>query len=104
MNRWKLAFWISFLMLLTVTAVGIYAIIDQGVTLTYMKESYADTENDLNYLSKIINETDLSKSKVQQALSKHDLYEHMNFKRDEISLHTISLVFKKGKLIKVIKP
>jgi hypothetical protein len=56
MNKWKVAFWVCFTTLILVLALGLYSIIDQGVTLTYMKDGYKDTENDLAILTKIINE------------------------------------------------
>ena len=59
-NKWRLAFWISILTLLVVIVIGLYSIIDQGVTITYMKDGYTNTENDLNSLVEIINETNLT--------------------------------------------
>ena len=32
----------------------LYSILDQGVTLTYMREGYKDTENDLQQISQVI--------------------------------------------------
>jgi hypothetical protein len=50
MNKWKIAFWCCLFFLLFVTGLSIYSIIDQGVTLTYQKEEFTDTENDLDNL------------------------------------------------------
>ena len=47
MNKWKIAFWCCLTLLVSVTVFSVYSIIDQGVTLTYQKEGYTDTENDL---------------------------------------------------------
>ena len=62
MNKWKIAFWVCFTVLLIVIAYGVYSIVEQAVTLTYQKEGYADTENDLENLIEIIKKTDLYKT------------------------------------------
>ncbi len=38
MNKWKIAFWVCFTSLILVLAFGLYSIIDQVTTLTYLKE------------------------------------------------------------------
>ena len=103
MNKWKIAFWVCLTTLLLATAFGVYCIIDQGVTLTYMKDGYTDTENDLENISKIISETDQSKSQIKKALTDHHLFEYMNFDKDTVSLDRVSLIFKDDKLFKVTK-
>ena len=103
MNKWKIAFWICFTVLLLVTAVGVYSIIDQAVTLTYQKEGYTDTENDLDNLIEIINKTDLTKTQIQNELKDHRLYEYMDFKKDTISLDRVLLIFNNNKLKSVTK-
>jgi hypothetical protein len=68
MNKWKIYFWACFAILIFVGVSMLYLIIDQGVSLSYMKEGYADTEEDLSNLTKIINETDLSKEQIRASL------------------------------------
>lgn len=103
MNKWKLAFGCCFTVLVIVTVVGIYSIIDQSVTLTYMKEGYTNTENDLESILNIINKTDQSKEQIKKVLKTHKLYEYMNFNNDTISLDRVTLIFKNDKLFKVSK-
>jgi hypothetical protein len=103
MNKWKIAFWICLTLLLLVTAFSTYSVIDQGVTLTYLKEGYTDTENDLDNISKIINETDLSKNQIKTALKQHHLFELMEFDKDTVSLDRVTLIFRDDKLFKVVK-
>lgn len=50
MNKWKIAFWYCLIILVVVKIFSAYSIIDQGVTLTYQKEGYIDTENALTLL------------------------------------------------------
>lgn len=101
MNKWKIAFWVCFTTLILVAAFGMYCIIDQGVTLTYMKDSCEETENDLDNISKIINETDLTKFQVKKTLISHHLFEFMDFNKDTVSLDRVSLIFKDDKLFKI---
>lgn len=76
---------------------------DQGVTLTYQKEGYTDTENDLNQLIEIINKTDLTKKQIQSKLKDHRLFEYMDFKADTVSLDRVTLIFENEKLKTVTK-
>ena len=103
MNKWKIAFWVCLTALLLLTAFSVYSIIDQAVTLTYQKDGYTDTENDLDNLIEIINRTDLTKIQIQNELKDHRLYEYMDFKNDTISLDRVTLIFQGDKLFKVTK-
>ena len=103
MNKWKFAFWICLTAFVLVAAFGIYSIIDQAVTLTYQKEGYTDTKNDLDNLIEIINNTDLTKTQIEKELNNHRLYEYMDFKTDTISLDRVSLIFNDNKLFKITK-
>ena len=103
MNKWKIAFWCCLALLVVVTVFSVYSIIDQGVTLTYLKEGYTDTENDLDQLIEIINKTDLTKEQIQTELKDHRLFEYMDFKSDTISLERFILIFENEKLKNVTK-
>lgn len=102
-NKWRLAFWISILTLLVVIVFGLCSIIDQGVTITYMKDGYTNTENDLNSLVEIINETSLTKSEIETKLKTHRFFEFMDFNQDTIPLERISLIFESDTLRKIEK-
>ncbi len=103
MNNWKIAFWICFTLLGLVIVFSAYSIIDQGVTLTYQKEGYTNTENDLDQLIEIINKTDLTKNQIETQLKDHRLFKYMDFKSDTIALDRVLLIFEKDKLKKVTK-
>ena len=103
MNKWKIAFWCCLTVLILVTILSFYSVIDQGVTLTYQKEGYTDTENDLDQLIEIIKKTDLTKSQIKNELKNHKLYEYMNFNSDTISLDRVLLIFENDKLKNVTK-
>ena len=103
MNKWKIAFWITLALLVFVTLFGFYSIIDQGVTITHMRDGYTAAESDLETLSLIINETNLSKSQIQEILKQHDHFEYVDFSSDTVPLQRIGLVFEKEKLISVEK-
>lgn len=102
-NKWKIAFWICFLFLITTGVFGFYQILDQGVTLTYMKDGYTDTENDLEMIIEIINKTNLTKNEINNQLKKHRFYEFMDFKTDTVGLERVQLIFENNKLKKIEK-
>lgn len=97
MNKWKIGFWICFTTLLLTIGLGLYAILDQGVTLTYMKEGYGDTKSDLEQLIKIINHTDLTKDQIKRTLMGDDL----DFNADTVSLRRTALIFDENKLKRI---
>ena len=103
MNKWIIAFWCCLTILVAVTFFSVYSIIDQGVTLTYQKEGYTDTENDLDQLIEIINKTDLTKKQIETELKDHRLFEYMDFKSDTVSLDRVLLIFENEKLKNVTK-
>ena len=80
-----------------------HSIIDHGVTLTYQKEGYTDTENDLDQIIEIIKKTDLTKSQIKNALKDHKLYKYMDFNSDTIKLDRLLLLFENDKLKNVTK-
>lgn len=90
-------------MLLLVTTFSFYYFLDQSVTLTYMQVGYKDTEDDLDNISKIINETDLSKTQIKNKLTGHHLFRNMEFEKDTVSLEKVTLIFKDDKLFKITK-
>jgi len=103
MNKWKIAFWCCLTLLVAVTLFSAYSIIDQGVTLTYQKEGYTDTEHDLDQLIEIIKKTNLTKLQIENELKDHRLYEYMDFNSDTISLDRVLLIFENDKLKNVTK-
>lgn len=102
-NKWKIAFWICTLLLVVTATIGFYSVIDQAVTLTYMKEGYTDTEADLETVIQIIVQTDQSKQEVKLALKDHKLYKYMDFETDTIRLERILLVFNNDSLKSIDK-
>lgn len=102
-NKWKIAFWISLLLLVITAATGLYTVVDQAVTLTYMKEGYSDTEADLETLIQIIEQTDQSKQGIEILLKDHRLYEYMYFETDTIGLERVSLIFENDSLKSIEK-
>ncbi|NDW12401.1 hypothetical protein D0T50_05790 [Bacteroides sp. 214] len=103
MNKWKIAFWVCLTILITVTIFSVHSIIDQGVTLTYLKDGYTDTENDLDLLIEFINKTDLTKLQIEAELKDHKLVEYIDFQSDTVSLDRVLLIFEDGKIKRVIK-
>lgn len=102
-NNWKIAFFICYLVLVIGSAFILYSDIDQGYTNSYMRQGYAGTEQDLQCLSKIISETDLSQSSIMSLLKKESCFENMSFEGDSIELNRVAIIFDQGKLVKVLK-
>ena len=103
MNKWKIGFWITLSLLILVTATGFYSVIDEAVSLGYLRDSYDDTESDMNTLVDLINETDLTKQQIREKLKGHNLFEFMDFNKSEIQIERLTLVFKRDKLIRIEK-
>lgn len=103
MNKWKIAFWTCLVLLVMVLSCSVYTVIDQAVAIGYEKVSHTETENDLDDLIKLINETDLSKKEVSETLKTHSLAEFMNFNSDTISMMRISLIFENDRLTEISK-
>ena len=101
MNKWKIAFWISTSLLFITVVVAAYVLIDQSITIMYMRDGYEATENDLKTLTLIINDTDLSKKQIVKSLDDHRLNEFMDFRSDTIGLERIQLIFKNGQLERI---
>lgn len=55
-NGWKIAFFLLLFVLLGVSGTAAYLLLDQAVSLTYMKEGYQDTEDDLRVMMKLLPE------------------------------------------------
>lgn len=103
MNKWKIAFWSCWLLLVAVTVLSAYLIIDQSYTLTYHKVNYEDTEKDLDQLIEIINKTNLTKKQIERELRNRNVFEFLDFKSDTISLNRVLLIFSNEKLQNVTK-
>jgi uncharacterized protein YpmS len=102
MKKWKVAFWCCLTLLVFVTVVSAYLIIDQAYAMTYHKVSYDETQTDFENLIDIVNKSDLTKSQIEKVLKDHNQYEFVEFQKDTVSLNQISLIFRNGKLDSII--
>jgi transcriptional regulator CtsR len=80
-NNWKTAFWTLLFVFIITTGYLVYSIIDQGTTITYMKEGYEDTEYDLKQLA----------SSVKGKLTKSDFSAILKRYPDSAGLKTLEL-------------
>lgn len=101
MSKWKTRFWVSTSLLIISIVIAAYVLIDQSMSIMYLKAGYEGTENDLQTLTELINETDLSKSEIEKRLKEHRLIEFMDFKSDTIRLEQIQLIFNYGQLERI---
>lgn len=54
MNRWKLAFFMLLGLFTMTLAGGLYVVVDGGVTVTHMREGYADCEAHRDWLDAML--------------------------------------------------
>jgi hypothetical protein len=92
MNRWKTAFWVYLIASILIIGFLVYGIFDQGVSFTYMRDGYTNTEADLQSLVNIVNKKNRSKDSIIQILR----LEKPN--GDTISLNRYELIFVSGQL------
>lgn len=102
MNKWKIAFWCCLLLLVAVTLLAAYSVIDQAYTITYQKDGYKDTEEDLNTLMDIINKTNRTKTQIVAKLSKNSHFNAVDFQSDTLALNRVVLIFENDSLKKII--
>lgn len=102
-NKWKIRFWICLLLLIVTAGIGFYSVVDQAVTLTYMKEGYSDTESDLETIIQIVGQTDQTKQEIENVLKDHRLYEYMDFRTDTIGIERVTLIFENDSLKSIEK-
>ena len=88
-------------MLFTTLAAGLYSIIDQGVTLTYLRQSYDEIEGDLERLIKIVNETDMTRRSIDKVLGADRDSAIVIPRGDTLFVGRIFLTFEKDTLAKV---
>jgi hypothetical protein len=88
-------------MLLASMAFGLYSVIDQGVSLTYLRQDYDETKDDLKQLMKIINETDLTEDKVTKLVTASKDERFVHFDGDRITSGRITMIFKDNRLNKI---
>ena len=91
-NRWRIAFGIYLASTALLFLWKSYVVIDQGVTIACLEESYADTD------AEIINRACRSKTEVERLLSRHRLYGYMDFETDTIGLEKMVLIFENDTL------
>lgn len=54
MKKWKVLFFTTLFVLFTSNLFWLYVVIEQGVSYTYLNQSYQDTNHTIDHLSKLI--------------------------------------------------
>ncbi|SEI43168.1 hypothetical protein SAMN05216327_101505 [Dyadobacter sp. SG02] len=81
--------------------VGGYVIVDQAVTITYMRDGYNMIEDELAVIISIFNDTDRSKNKIEKRLKCYPAFEGMDFSGDTVQMYQHELIFSNGTLLKI---
>lgn len=99
-NKWKSGFWVYFA-ISTILILYLFAKNNNNeVTLAFTKLEKSQTELDLKIISKIINNTDLTKSKILNEIKSNKLYKIVKTENNIIELEGVILIFEKEKLVK----
>lgn len=98
---WKIAFFLTLTLLIVTLTCSFYLVVDQGVTITHIQESYEQTESDLQTTVAIINNSSRTKEEIKSLLENHRLIEFLNFNRDDVRLERIELHFEDDILDKI---
>lgn len=88
-------------LLLALVIVEGYLIVDQAVTITYMKDGYKTINDELEAIVAIINTTDLSKSQIERSLENNPAFEGIEVGGDTMQLYQHELIFRNKKLVKI---
>ncbi len=80
-NNWKISFWTLLTFFVLTTLYLTYVVLDQGATITYMKEGYEDTEFDLEQVA----------SSIKGKLYKSDFNEILKRYPESAELKTLDL-------------
>ena len=95
----RIAFWIYLASTALLFLWKSYVVIDQGVTIAYLEESYADTDADLRTVAdRRMTWACRKKAEVERLLSRHRLYGYMDFETDTIGLEKMVLIFENDTL------
>ena len=70
MNKWKIAFWCSLVLLVFTILFSTYILINQAYDITYYKEDSKLVEEDFEEIIDVINNTDLSKHQIAKLIAR----------------------------------
>lgn len=102
MNKWKLAFYVIFVIWILTGTVLIYALLDVSTTLMYHDASYDWAVKDIKELSEIILSKEYTKKDISEVLNvTHEMYEKY-WQEDKIQLNDTYLIFKNDTLVNII--
>lgn len=102
MKKWKISFFVCLLLLLITIVFSAFLIVDQAISISYMREGYVETENDLKGLVKTLNSRNRTKTEIEKLFSADSSLTPNSAGGDSIFLNRIILVFKDEQFVKVI--
>ena len=69
MNKWKIAFWSLLVVTFGIVFISFYLLLNQSVTLTYQKQGYQDTQEELKVYIELLKEEKLHYQLVKKRLT-----------------------------------
>ncbi len=100
-NKWKIGFWMYFTISIILILYFFAKNNSNEVTLAFTKMDKILIEQDLKMISEIVNNTDLSKPKILNEITKDKLYKIEKIENNKIEFGRIILKFKNEKLEKI---
>ena len=100
-NKWKVVFWFYFAISIILILYFFAKNNSNEVTLAFTKMDKVLIEQDLKMISEIVNNTDLSKPKILNEITKDKIYKIEKIENSKIEFGRIILKFENEKLEKI---
>jgi len=78
-----------------------YVIIDQAVTIAYMKDGLKATEEELTIIITLINTTDFSKNQIVNSLENNPAFDGIELVGDTVQIDRYKMIFVNKRLVKI---
>jgi hypothetical protein len=90
-NKWKIAFWALFAMLIVIVSTGVYTIIDQGYSYSYLSDDDERANSDLDVIKGVIVHK-ISKTDFPKALFDDSISDYLALQKTTIYFDSCGLV------------
>lgn len=102
MNKWKVAFWISFTIIIIILSCGFFYFFKTEVSIGFIKSNVESYKNDLRITTTIINKELKTKKQIEDEFQINGYSPFFNENGDTCSMLRTNYIFKNDTLIKII--
>lgn len=92
-NKWKIAFWSLFALLIVIVSAGVYVIIDQGYSYTYLSDDDERANSDLDVIKGVL-VRNVTKADFPKYLFKDSITDYLALQKTAIYFDSCGLVSK----------